>query len=62
MAAFAIGLVAFTMRGPRIRQSGELRPADGQRCRVTQKPSATRHLRPGTRDVAIAVTAPLLPD
>ncbi len=23
-------------QGPRIRQSGELRPADGQRCRVTQ--------------------------
>jgi hypothetical protein len=43
MAVFAVGLVAFTVRGPRIRQSGELRPADGQRSRVHPKPSTTRH-------------------
>jgi hypothetical protein len=28
MVVFTVGLVAFTIRGPRIRQSGELRPAD----------------------------------
>jgi hypothetical protein len=30
MAVFAVGLTAFTARGPRVRQSAELRPADGQ--------------------------------
>jgi hypothetical protein len=29
LVAFAVGLIAFTIRGPRIRQSGELCPADG---------------------------------
>jgi hypothetical protein len=29
---YAVGMVAFTIRGPRIRQSGELRQAEGQRC------------------------------
>jgi hypothetical protein len=28
---FAVGLLAFTIRGPRIRQSGELHPADSRR-------------------------------
>ncbi len=36
MAVFAVGLVAFTIRGPRIRQSGELRPAGGRPDRVQE--------------------------
>jgi hypothetical protein len=34
MVVFAVGLVAFTARGPRVRPSGELRQADGQRFRA----------------------------
>lgn len=37
MVVFAAGLLAFTVGGPRIRQSGELRPAVGQRCPVSPK-------------------------
>jgi hypothetical protein len=41
LVVFAVGLVAFTVRGPRVRQSGELRPADGQRFRANPRPPTT---------------------
>ncbi len=34
LVVFAAGLIAFTVRGPRVRQSGELRPAVGARSSV----------------------------
>lgn len=37
MIVFAVGLLAFTIRGPRTRQLGELRPAAGQRCPVVPR-------------------------
>ena len=40
MVAFAAGLVAFTIRGPRVRQSGELRPAAGQRSGLSPRAQA----------------------
>ena len=54
MAVFAVGLISFTVRGPRVRQSGELRPADGQRFRASPRPPTTAHRRPAPPSPALA--------
>jgi AcrR family transcriptional regulator len=63
VAVFAVGLTAFTARGPRIRQSGELRPADGQYPGVmtasqtpagTWEPERRRRPRGAVRDGLVA--------
>jgi hypothetical protein len=45
-AVFAVGLIAFTIRGPRIRPSGELPQADDQRFRAGQGRQREHHRRP----------------
>ena len=54
MAVFAVGLIAFTIRGPRVRQSGELRPADGQRFRASPRPPTTASPTPSGPSPALA--------
>jgi hypothetical protein len=41
MVVCAVGLIAFTIRGPRVRPSGELRQADGQQFRAGHRPPAS---------------------
>jgi hypothetical protein len=55
LVVFAVGLIAFTVRGPRVHQSGELRPADGQRFRASPRPPTTASPTPS------APPGPVLP-